>query len=260
MRRVAFIIAGAAALLVGCDSSLTRPEPDTPDALAVTAILDSDADTQAVALTTISSPLPGSKSPTLVSNAAVQVDGTVFPERQSEDQHTATRYPRQANYQTAALDVQPGSTYALTVEKKTHALTGTVAVPDTFRGWADGRRLRWTKSDGAARYRVHVEDAADTSFEYLNEYTVPDTTVLVGDDGFAAGRYYVEIYAQDPNIAAFMRDETDRAGVAGGYGLFGARTLIAGTVTLPTKTEENARKQTEPPLRPRRTNLAPELE
>lgn len=260
MRRGALFIVVATALLVGCDSSVTRPEPNTPDALAVTAILGSDADTQAVALTTVSSPLPGSPSPTLVSNATVQVDGTVFTERQNQEQGPITRYPRQANYWSAALDVQPGSTYALTVEKGTHALTGTVAVPDTFRGWADGRRLRWTKSDGAARYRVHVEDAADTPFEYLNEYTVPDTTVVVGDDEFTAGQYYVEIYAQDPNLAAFMGDETDRAGVAGGYGLFGARTLIAGTVTLSMETEEDERKQTELPLRPARITTFPESE
>ena len=106
------------------------------------------------------------------------------------------------------------------MEKGDDSLSGTVAVPDTFRGWAEGRRLVWTPSEGAVRYQVHIEDAADTSFEFNREYTVTDTALRVEEvekeNETPTGNYYVEITAQDAHLVTFMRGETDRVGIKGG--------------------------------------------
>lgn len=237
----AFVVAAS---LVACDSSFTRPEPNVPDALAVTAILDPYVDTQAVALTKVANPLPDRQCAGSVTNATVRVEGVTFNERSEAPAGPPNRYPRHANYRSAALTVEPGSTYTLNAEKDQLTLSGTVSVPDTFRGWADGQRLFWTPSAGAARYQVHVEDAAETPFEFLSEYTVFDTSVVVGtrDEDFQSGSYYVEIAAQDSNLTAFMRHETDQAGVTGGYGVFGARTLIGGTVELARKRDTASKR------------------
>lgn len=239
MHRILLFTVFTGVLLIGCDSSFTRPEVDPPDALAVTSILNPYADTQAVALMEVANPLPDSQNARLVPDASVQVGGILFDHRPATERSgPPNRYPRHANYRTDVLDVAPGSTYSLDVKKDSYSLAGTVTVPDTFIGRTEGRRLVWTESEGAARYHILVEDAAETPFEFRKEYTVTDTTVFVEGDEFTAGSYYVEITAQDPNLAAFMRDETDQAGVVDGYGVFGGQTVISGTVEL---TEKGAR-------------------
>jgi len=235
------------ALLVGCDPSFTRPKLETPDELAAVSILQPYADRQGLLLTTVSTPQPLEGDLTLVQNAAVRIEDVRLQNRPADSVGFPQFLPRDGNYRTDTLAVRPGSTYALGVNKGEYALSGTVAVPDTFAGWSEGRRLVWTSSEGATRYQVHVEDAADTPFEFRADYTVTNTTVHVGENNLVGGgdtpngSYYVEITAQDPNLTAFMRDETDRAGVEGGYGLFGARLRIAGTVRLSAEPGGTAR-------------------
>ena len=234
--RLLLLILCAGIAVIGCDS-LTRPNPNTPDALAATSILDPQMDQQALLLTHVANPLPDSENAALVQDATVRIGGVRLDNRPAADSlRTGNDLLAQANYRTDTLDVQPGSTYTLTVEKGDDSLSGTVAVPDTFRGWAEGRRLVWTPSEGAVRYQVHIEDAADTSFEFNREYTVTDTALRVEEvereNETPPENYYVEITAQDPHLVTFMRGETDRAGIKGGYGLFGAQLRIIGTVTL----------------------------
>lgn len=235
-------------LLLGCDSSFTRPKRETPDALAAVSVLNPDADRQALLLTEVATPQPLQDDLFLVQDATVQIGGTTLDNRPADSVEFPRYLPRDANYRTDALDVRPGRTYTMTAETGKYRLTGTVAVPDTFIGRAEGHRLIWTESTGAARYQVRVEDAADTSFEFENEYTVTDTTVRVETntlsgavDTLVSGRYYVEIAAQDSQLTAFMRGTTDRAGIEDGYGLFGATTKVSGTVSLgETKKEKEA--------------------
>ena len=229
--------------LFGCDASFTRPDPETPDALAVTSILDPLAPEQGVLLTTVASPLPDRENSHIVDGATVRIDGVDLENRPASDSlRTPSDLLQEANYRTERLEIEPGATYKLTVEKGAHEISGTVAVPDTFTGRAEGRRLVWTASDDAARYRVLIEDAANTSFAFSQESTVSDTSVLVGSESetLTPGRYYVEVHAQDSNLVRFLHDETDRAGVKGGYGLFGARTTISGTVEFPGKAGSTA--------------------
>lgn len=247
--RLLLLILCAGIAIIGCDS-LTRPNPDTPDALAATSILDPQMDQQVLLLARVANPLPDSENAALVQDATVRIGGVRFDNRPAAGSlRTGNDLLAQANYRTDTLDVQPGETYSLSVEKGDYSLTGTVAVPDTFRAWAEGRRLVWTSSEGAVRYQVHIEDAADTSFEFHREYTVTDTALRVEEvekeNETPPENYYVEITAQDSHLVTFMRGETDQVGIKGGYGLFGARLRIAGTVTLSDTPMATKRSSTE---------------
>ncbi|WP_022836903.1 hypothetical protein [Salisaeta longa] len=73
----------------------------------------------------------------LVQGATVQVGGGRFDNRAAaETPRTTDGVLRRANYRTDTLDVKPGTTYTLTITKGAQTLHGTVAVPDTFQGWA----------------------------------------------------------------------------------------------------------------------------
>lgn len=221
-------VAATAVVLTGCDPSFTRAVPDRPSDMAAVSILDPSSSRQGVLLMDVSDPRPGEGNTDLIDSATITINGVDLANRTADSLDDEGILPERANYRTSALDVKPGTRYRLDAQDGDRQLSGTVAVPDTFVGFARGRRLVWTKSRGAQRYRVTVEGSQ--TFEYYTS----DTTVFVGppSDSLPAAEYYVEVAAQDSNLTTFLQTDIDRAGISGGYGLFGAQTRIVGTVTL----------------------------
>lgn len=229
----------------GCDTA-GPPGSGPPEALAVTAVLDNYTDRQRLLLTRTGA--AGDDSPLLdeedfVQDAAVRVGGVLF-ERvpvDSIDRRARDRFDTY-NYFSDSLNVQPGETYELEIRHGGETIRGQATVPGSFEGSAEGRRLFWTSSEGAARYRAGLTYAPPDSVEpeviWQETYLTTDTSVTITPvPDFRSGRHYVRLEAIGPNVAAFRREETLRAGLEGAYGVFGAQTTIVGYVQLSRRSE-----------------------
>ena len=104
-------------------------------------------------------------------------------------------------------------------------------VPGAFSVQFDDGLLQWTSSEGAEQYDVNIE-RLDVR-EGGRTFQTRDT--MATDDGqpFESGTYRVVIEAHESNLTTFLTTDFDRAGVDGGYGLFGALTTVTDTLAVP---------------------------
>lgn len=236
----------AAAALGGCDTA-GPPGSGPPEALAVTAVLDNYTERQRLLLTRAGAPdeddpLLGQED--FVQDAEVRVGGISFEvvPVDSIDRRARNRFDTY-NYYSDSLDVQPGETYELQIRRGDETIRGRATVPGSFEGNAEGLRLFWTSSEGAARYRAALTYAPPDSIEgpevvWQETYLTTDTSVTITPvPEFRPGRHYVRLEAIGSNVVAFRREETLRAGLEGAYGVFGAQTTIAGYVQFSRRTE-----------------------
>ena len=244
-----FIVAAGLLASTGCDSALEPPVPEPPGDPALRLVLQPyTADRQRALLTPVR---PADKDaarrrPRLLQSAEVRVGGVPFQNlpADSVDLTVGPSY----NYYSDSLNVEPGRTYDLTVRLDDgRTIEGQATVPGRFRGDAEGLRLFWRESEGAARYRVTIESAEGNPGDFYVQRLVSDTSLVVRpDEEFAEGEHFVTIKALGENLSTFVLDETACAGLEGAYGVFGAATTIVGPVTL-ERSED--RLETEAPAR-----------
>ncbi len=138
---------------------------------------------------------------------------------------TAFDLSRVANYRTETLQIQPGVTYAVTVETPLGTIQGRTTVPGPFQVFAPdpSQVLRWTRSRGALAYQVVTP---------VREALVTDT-LFVGEPGeFGQSGPSTRVTALDSNYTEYLRRAQGEArrpeitpaavGLTGGYGLFGS--------------------------------------
>ncbi len=256
MRCLLIILLIIAALVEsGCDA-YQPPVPEPPDEPAIAAVLRAYTDRQRLLLTRV---LPVDENQLtlaeedFVQEAEVRVGGVLFQvvPVDSIDRRAVGPFDTY-NYYTDSLDVQTGRTYRLMIRHDGQTIRGQVVVPDTFRGDAEGLRIFWRPSEGAARYHIEITrappDSVQPTFIWQREYLTTDTSVtVIPDEDFEPGRHWVVIQALDENLAAFQAGSTTRAGLEEAYGVFGAVTTIEGYVQLRHTPEAEASIS---PLRP----------
>ena len=228
----------------GCDAG--GPPVAPPGALAVTAVLDPYTGRQRLLLTRVGAAdeedlLLGEED--FVQNAEVRVGGVPFEvvPVDSIDRRARDRFDTY-NYFSDSLRVGPGETYQLVIRHDGETVRGRATVPGPFEGDAEGLRLFWRRSEGAARYRAALTyappDSVETNAAWQETYLTADTSVTVEPTpDFRPGRHYARVQAIGSNLAAFRREETLRAGLEGAYGVFGAQTAITGYVQLSRQSE-----------------------
>lgn len=121
-----------------------------------------------------------------------------------------------------AGDLRAGDTYELYIETEGDVVRGRVTIPGSFELTVDsegGRRVAiWPNVPGAAGYRVHI-GADRVRFQ-------TDTVFVLGTN--EADLVSVVVDALDPNAWGYATDpQAARAGIDGGFGLFGAITTAS---------------------------------
>ena len=127
-----------------------------------------------------------------------------------------------------------GELYELVVEAGPHRIIGRTRVPgkiEFVREAADDDTIvRWRRTPGAAQYLVAAEYIASIS-------QLEDTMLVVRwpepfpDDPLPRR---IVVIALDTNQAAFRDTRVERAGITGGWGVFGS--LTAGQIAFPPRT------------------------
>lgn len=115
-----------------------------------------------------------------------------------------------------AAALEPGATYELQVETAGRSMRGRVTLPDRFvvsRTERAGRSTAvWPRVRGAAGYRIEIE-GAPVQIQTDTAFTLPADV--------PGGR--VRVSALDPALFSYLTEpRTERAGIEGGYGVFGA--------------------------------------
>lgn len=143
---------------------------------------------------------------------------------------------------TETFRVQHSSTYTLDVRAQDgKTLSATTTVPGYFQilypGYGDSveqqsfLRLRWSKSEGAEEYYIHVTQRSSVTFE---SYAFSDTVYYIPTyDLEREGQVWIDIFAVDKNYAGYTRsdpgdpDSPDVNHIPGVKGVFGsaARTF-----------------------------------
>jgi hypothetical protein len=143
---------------------------------------------------------------------------------------------------TVPFRVQHSSTYTLDVrDQDGRTLTATTTVPGYFQmlypGYGDSielgsfLRLRWSHSEGAEEYYIHVTQSSSGTFQ---SYAFSDTVYYIPAyslDG--ESQVWIDIFAVDTNYAGYTRsdpedpDSPDVNHIPGAKGVFGsaARTF-----------------------------------
>lgn len=238
LRRAAGLVLLVGMLLAvsACDSSVQPPVPEPPAQPGLSLVLRVHADQQHALLTEVRAAdqnRPYSNAPfdALLQTAELRVNETHFQVRPAD----SVDYDRSPyNYYADALVVEPGRTYDLHVQLENHNLVrGQTTVPGAFAVRAAGRRITWSASEGAARYRLLIYAPDDSPSGYYVDTFTTDTSYTVQAEGdFVPGAHVVRIQAQNQPYVAFSRDETAQAGLEGAFGVFGAVTTVSETVVL----------------------------
>jgi hypothetical protein len=218
LRALALAALLAAAGLAGCDGGFDPPDTETPEGLAVLALLAA-GDTAAYAYVARIAPpgLPPNEDTSYVNDADVRIGGVRLDAVTPRQLRDGAPFDEAANYRAAPFAVAPGATYTLDVDAGDARVTGTATVPRPVTVSADGRRLSWTRSDGAALYRVLVDGVLPPAS------ATRDTTLLVvPDPDFGGGPRFVRVQALDPHLTVFTADRLPQAGLEGALGVFGA--------------------------------------
>lgn len=230
--------------LSGCDATV-RPPSSTPlsDQLAVYSIVQAGDSTQYALVTR---PRPADEWQTqYVQGASVKIAGqslSVVPEDTIGDlRQPPLPLPMETNrnYVTDSLPIGAGETVRLRVTREEQTVTGTVEVPGAFQGAVDSMTVHWRPSAGAQEYTLRVrryKNVGGVAWAYTT--TTTDTMATIPDvrrygEDFQQGPHDIIITAVDSNYVSYKDEEARRSGIEGGFGIFGAVTRIAGTVTLP---------------------------
>lgn len=260
------VLLGAA----GCDHVVDPTSSEAPDEPFVMAVLAPADSTQHLLL---SSALPVEQAGGFLylQDATVRVGGVryrnvptdsltycarVVSGRKDSCATELVRVPEslsQSNYLSRTLNVEAGRRYELEVVHAETRITGSTRVPDTFSVEAAGpRRIAWTPSAGAARYRAQLVRLRDSMPVHRAYGPTADTSIVLGEhfeprsvgvpsDSERSGSeaYLVWVEAYDAHMARYVqlgRELVDprrlRASVQGGLGLFGAVTTVADTLML----------------------------
>jgi hypothetical protein len=129
--------------------------------------------------------------------------------------------PRQASPEGLGSDsIAPGVEYQLVVEVGRYRVTGRTRVPGAVqfvREPTDGDSIvRWRRAPGAAAYLV--------GGIFLAGQPIEDTVATIRPIPGAEGER-LRVFAIDTNYTAFVRElRAARAGLSGGWGVFGAFT------------------------------------
>lgn len=236
-------LALALILLISCDTAVNPPVPAPPEGIAVYSVVKAQDSTQYALVT---KPRRADE-PRLqyLQDASVHIAGeplTVVPEDSLDAYDGRPLLSRpggdNANYVTDALEIPPGERVRLRVSRGEHEVTGTLRVPGDFTATVDSMTIRWQPSTGAQTYTLRVRrynGMGNVEWEYVT--TTSDTVATVPsatDHGaFQPGSHGIIITAVDSNLARYADPGTRRAGLEGGYGVFGAITQAKGTVPLP---------------------------
>jgi hypothetical protein len=148
--------------------------------------------------------------------------------------------PRRADPTGLGSDsITPGTVYELLAEAGPHRVAGRTRVPaavEFVRAPSDGDSIvRWRHSAGAATY----------SFEFsgfVQEVrSIGDTALVVRRASPGAPPTVIRVFAFDSNYAAFRSDfRAGRAGISGGWGVFGSFTWA--DTELPSPAAATARR------------------
>jgi hypothetical protein len=144
--------------------------------------------------------------------------------------------PRRADPTGLGSDsITPGTVYELLAEAGSDRVEGRTRVPaavEFVRAPTDGDSIvRWRHSAGAATYRFEFSG-------FVEEARLIDDTVLVVRGASlspAAPPTVIRVFALDSNYAAFRSDfRAGRAGISGGWGVFGSFTWADTELPRPT--------------------------
>lgn len=228
------VVLFVAALGAGCDATVTPPRPDAPETLAVYAVVDAARTEQRAVVTRVTA--VDADTFRYEQEADVGIAGrslTVIPEDSIDTIQNVFGLDRNANYVAQNLRPDPGQTVRLQVDAGGETLTGETTVPGTFNGTVDSLTVRWTPSPGAARYVLEVERlSAEDTWSYRHETDAPEAAIPT-DTGFEPGPHRLIVTAVDSNLVRYQKSVV-RAGVEGGYGIFGSvNRIVSPEIRLP---------------------------
>ena len=144
---------------------------------------------------------------------------------------------------SAPFRIDNSSTYTLDVRDQSgRTLTATTTVPGYFQmlypAYGDSvpkslfLRLRWSKSEGAKEYSIHVTQGSSMTFL---SYTYSDTLLYISTDELSReGQVWIDIFAVDTNYAGYTRsdpedpDSPDINHIPGAKGVFGSAAKTFG--------------------------------
>ena len=144
---------------------------------------------------------------------------------------------------TEPFRVQHRSTYTLEVREQSGlTLSATTIVPGYFQilypSYGDSieqgffLRLKWSESEGAEEYYIHVTQRSSGTFE---SYAFSDTVYYIPTyDLDGEGQVWIDIFAVDKNYAGYTRsdpedpDSPDVNHIPGAKGVFGSAATTFG--------------------------------
>ncbi|CAN5834933.1 hypothetical protein BH23GEM5_BH23GEM5_08800 [soil metagenome] len=127
-----------------------------------------------------------------------------------------------------ATSLRPGESYNLAITTRGVTIRGQVTIPDAFSAslvqQGERRLVVWPRVRGAAGYRI--EFRAENRSEGDELSVRADTAYAI--PAAVRGGGTVHIKALDPNLYRYITEgQTARAGIDGGYGVFGAVSVAS---------------------------------
>ena len=144
---------------------------------------------------------------------------------------------------SAPFRIHNSSTYTLDVRDQSgRTLSASTTVPGYFQilypAYGDSvakslfLRLRWSRSEGAEEYSIHVTQGSSGTFQ---SYTYSDTVFYIFTDELSReGQVWIDIYAVDTNYTGYTRsdpedpDSPDVNHIPGAKGVFGSAAKTFG--------------------------------